>query len=425
LTGINKNHRLKLYFHALFSKFIKTASRLNRLIPGWLILFTLGHFSHHLLTALPVPLMPFIRDNFTLDYAQSGLLLSVFSVSYGISQLPSGWLADRLGARNLMAIGICGVGLSGILIGFSQSYILLMLLLGLMGFVGGGYHPSAPPLVSSTLPTANLGRAIGIHAIGGSAAYFIAPVIASATAVAWGWRSSFIILAAPTLIFGLILYVLMGKRTPRQKNITATGECSILLRKPGDKSNLLAFMALSSITTIIFTATMSFIPLFMVDNFHMSQASAAISVAVIYLTGIFANPVSGFLTDRLGRIPLMITASLCLIFVLFIMSTVPGGLSVYLILVVFGISIALTQTSSESQIVGNVTEKKCSSVLGVYYFVNLTGAGILTPVLGAFVDSKGMHTSLITVAAALSLATIIYLLLLIRSRRPKVDTHAT
>ncbi len=192
-----------------------------------------------------------------------------------------------------------------------------------------------------------------------------------------------------------------------------------------DKSNLLAFMALSSITTIIFTATMSFIPLFMVDYFGMSQAAAAISVAVIYLTGIFANPVSGFLTDRLGRIPLMISASICLIFVLFIISTVPGGLSIYLILIVFGIAIALTQTSSESHIVGNVTEKKCSSVLGVYYFANLTGAGILTPVLGAFVDSKGMRTSLVTVAAALSLATVIYLLLLIRSRRPKTDARAT
>jgi sugar phosphate permease len=55
--------------------------------------------------------MPFMRDNFSLDYASSGLLLSVFSITYGLSQLPSGWLADRLGTRTLMAIGICGVGL--------------------------------------------------------------------------------------------------------------------------------------------------------------------------------------------------------------------------------------------------------------------------------------------------------------------------
>ena len=141
---------------------------------------------HHLLTALAVPLMPFIRDNFSLDYASSGLLLSVFSITYGLSQLPSGWLADRLGTRILMAIGICGVGLAGVLIGFTSGYVMLLVLLGLMGLLGGEYHPSAPPIVSTTLPAENRGRAIGIHAIGGSAAYFIAPLIASATAATWG-----------------------------------------------------------------------------------------------------------------------------------------------------------------------------------------------------------------------------------------------
>ncbi len=303
---------------------MKALSRLNRFIPGWLVLFTLGHFSHHLLTALPVPLIPFIRDDFTLDYAQSGLLLSVFSISYGISQLPAGWLADRMGARNLMGIGIVGIGLCGILTGFSSGYVILMVLLGLMGFLGGGYHPSAPPLVSSTLPAAQRGKAIGIHAIGGSAAYFITPVIASITAVAWGWRSSFIILAVPTLVFGLIIYILMGKRTAQTKTSSGTETGTILPRKPGKKSDLLAFMALSSITTIIFTATMSFIPLLMVDNFNMSQGFGCYLRCYYLSHRHLRQPISGFLTDRLGRIPLMITASVCLLLVLFSMGNTPG-----------------------------------------------------------------------------------------------------
>src|SRR4030067_1506087 len=59
-------------------------SRLSHLFPGWLVLFTLGHFSHHLLTALPVPLLPFMRDNLSLDYARSGLIFSVFSTLYSL-----------------------------------------------------------------------------------------------------------------------------------------------------------------------------------------------------------------------------------------------------------------------------------------------------------------------------------------------------
>jgi len=50
----------------------------------------LAHFGHHLLVALLVPLLPYIRDDFVLDYSQAGWLVSAFTLSYGISQLPAG-----------------------------------------------------------------------------------------------------------------------------------------------------------------------------------------------------------------------------------------------------------------------------------------------------------------------------------------------
>ncbi len=121
----------------------------------------LAHFIHHLLTALPVPLLPFIRNDFALDYTQAGLVVSAFNLAYGIGQLPGGWLADRIGPRILITIGICGVALAGILVGLSQTYIMMLVFLALMGVVGGGYHPSAAPLVSASVEVKNRGRATG------------------------------------------------------------------------------------------------------------------------------------------------------------------------------------------------------------------------------------------------------------------------
>ena len=82
----------------------------------------LGHFSHHILTAITVPLIPFIRSAFNLDHTQSGLVVSAFSLAYGFGQLPGGWLADRIDPRKRMIVGISGVALAGILVGLSQSY---------------------------------------------------------------------------------------------------------------------------------------------------------------------------------------------------------------------------------------------------------------------------------------------------------------
>ncbi len=86
-----------------------------------LSLFVLAHFSHHLIPALLIPLLPYIRDDLSLTYTQAGWLVSAYSLAYGISQLPSGWLADRIGPRIVLTIGVAGVGVAGLLIGLAPS----------------------------------------------------------------------------------------------------------------------------------------------------------------------------------------------------------------------------------------------------------------------------------------------------------------
>jgi len=254
----------------------------------------LAHFAHHLLTALPVPLLPFIRDEFALDYTQSGLIISAFSLSYGIGQLPSGWLADRIGPRILITLSICGVALSGLLVGLSQTYILMVGFLVLMGVVGGGYHPAAPPLISASVDTKNQGRALGLHMIGGSASFFLVPLIGAAIAAAWGWRGSFIGLAIPAFIFGAIFYVLLGRRSDTKKaehRITDSHE-----RTPSPQNHLrrlVSFIILSALTQAVLFSTISFIPLFMVDHFGEGKETAAAIMALICAWRLWARPVGG------------------------------------------------------------------------------------------------------------------------------------
>jgi MFS family permease len=173
---------------------------------------------------------------------------------------------------------------------------------------------------------------------------------------------------------------------------------------------LYAFMILSSITTIIISTTASFIPLFMVDHFGLSQKAAALIIAIIYFTGIFANPLAGLLSDRLGRVPVLATAGLALLPVLYFMNNVPNGWWIYLLLVLLGSIIAFTQTSSESYIVGHVPRERCSSTLGVYYFINMAGAGLLAPVLGALIDSRDFAFSFTLLGSIAAAASLLYML---------------
>ena len=118
---------------------------------GLLPCFVVAHFVHHLLTALPIPLLPLIRSDYSLDYTLSGWVVSAFNLAYGMGQLPAGWLADRIGPRIIITVGICGVALAGLFVGLSQSFGMLLFFLALMGFLGGGYHPASPPLIAASV----------------------------------------------------------------------------------------------------------------------------------------------------------------------------------------------------------------------------------------------------------------------------------
>jgi len=371
-------------------------------------LFVLAHFAHHLLTALPVPLLPFIRDDFALDYTQSALVVSAFTLSYGIGQLPAGRLADRIGPRMLITIGISGVALAGLLVGLSQSYMMMLVFLVLMGLLGGGYHPAASPAISASVEPENRGRALGLHMIGGSASYFLSPVIAAAIAAIWGWRSPFIGLAIPAIGLGILFYVLLGRRVAIKEaehgtisNHKQTASISGRLRR------LAPFLTLSTFTQALIISIISFIPLFLVDHLGISKEMAAASIALIYSSGLWAGILGGYLSDHLGRIPVILVTCLVAGPVIYLLNLVSPGWSTAALLIIIGMIMYVRAPVSEAYIIDQTSERNRSTILGIYYFSSMEGGGVLTPAIGYLVDHFGFYTSFTIAAIALFVVTLV------------------
>lgn len=246
-------------------------------------LFVLAHFAHHLVTALPTPLLPFVRDEFKLDYTQSGLLISAFSLTYGISQMPAGWFADRIGARILLTSSILGVGITGLFVGFSQTYLMLIIGLILMGILGGGYHPASTTAISTSVEPTRRGWALGMHMIGGSVCFFLAPLVAAALAAAWGWRGPYIALGIPSILFGIFFYIILKRRIPnREAELKAFHAEAETAPVPGQMRRLITVIVLSAFIQSSIISTVSFIPLFLVDQYGAGRGLSAASISIVY-----------------------------------------------------------------------------------------------------------------------------------------------
>ncbi len=393
---------------------IKRAVR--TLATGPIPLFMLAHFAHHLLTALPVPLLPFIRDDFSLDYVQSGLIVSAFGLAYGIGQLPAGWLADRFGPRALLTVGIGGVAAAGFLVGLSQTFTMLIVFLVVMGIVGGGYHPAASPLISSSVPPERQGRALGIHIIGGSGSFFLAPLIAAALASTWGWRGSFIGLAIPTALVGGVLYILLKKRAMGgAPGASEPAPDSTALTKPRWR-RLVAFMALAIITQGVTFATLAFIPLYLVDGFGVTEVAAAAFLSISYSAGLWASPLGGWLSDRLGQARVVLVVSLLSAPLIYALGVVSSEVALGVLLLPIGVMMYLRMPASESFVIRNTPVKRRSTMLGVYYFASMEAGAVLAPLLGMLIDRTGFATGFTVAGAAVAAATLIGGLFLWRGR---------
>lgn len=384
--------------------------------PGILSLFVFAHFGHHLLTALPIPLLPMIRSDFSLDYTQSGWVVSAFNLSYGIGQLPAGWLTDRIGPHLMITIGICGVALAGFFVGLSQTFLMMIIFLILMGLLGGGYHPASPPIISALVHPRNQGRALGLHMIGGSASFFLAPLIAAGIAASWGWRGSFIGLAVPTIIFGIIFYVIMGKHSSMQKTERGRTHDIEAPPIPCRFRRLVTFIVLTTFTGAVTFATISFIPLFLVDHLGFSKETAVAFFAFLYAAGLWMSPLGGYLSDRWGSVPVMLAVCFIAGPVIYLMNWVSSSWGIVILLLTIGMIIYVRMPVSEAYIIGQTSPGNRSTVLGIYFFGSMEGGGILTPVLGYLIDQLGFHYSFALAGASLVAVTLVCSVLLWGSR---------
>ena len=370
----------------------------------------LAHFSHHLLVAMLTPLMPFIRDDFSLNYTQAGVLISAFTLSYGVSQLPGGWLADRLGQRMLIVFGISGTAFVGLLVGLSTSYLMLVILLVLMGVTGGGYHPAASPLVSASVEAKSRGRALGLHQIGGSASFFLAPMISVSIASVLGWRGSFIALSIPIAIFGILLYILLKRFGYAEKQVEVESENPEPEKNTKGVRRLVAFITLGIAIQVLVFSAISFIPLFIVDGFGRSEEVAAALLALIYSGGIWAGPLGGYLSDRLGKVPVMLCMGILAGPFIFLLNLAPFGWGLNAVLLGLSVTMFSTMPVSEVYIITQSSQRRRSAILGIYYFASRGGSGLVAPALGYLIDHFGfdigftvMGISLFVVASICSL----------------------
>ncbi|NLA75184.1 MAG: MFS transporter, partial [Deltaproteobacteria bacterium] len=371
--------------------------------------FIIAHMAHHLLTALPQPMLPYMQQEFKLNYTKAAAITSAFSISGGLSQLPAGWLADRIGPTFLITMGIVGVAVGGLFVGLSFNYWMVIGALVFMGLMSGGYHPASTPLIAMSVPSKLKGRAIGAHLIGGNSSFFIAPLIAGFVAGVWGWRGAYLTLAVPTAILGVMFFFYLNKRYGKA-HIEAMKRRQTAEKppQPGYKRRLWAFLIMMVFGGGAGATVHSFLSLYTANELGATNEQAATVLSWIFVSGIYGGPIGGFISDKIGSAKVIIVTDILGGLLIFgLVGVHEYGYAYKAVLFSLGLVHAIRFPVAEMFIMGQSPAKHRSMIYGVYYSTMQYTGAIFAPVMGYFIDIYGFHNMFAFSAYAVTAVAII------------------
>jgi MFS family permease len=172
-----------------------------------LVLISTAHWvSHFHLLVLPM-LFPFLKEQLGVGYIELGFALTVFAVISGLTQAPMGYLADHIGARKILLMGLTLGGFSLIMLGLHLSYAWLIASAVLLGLANSVYHPADYAILSHHMDEARMGRAFSIHTFAGFLGGAVAPAIMAALVTTTGGLGALIVAGAVGPLVALLLAV--------------------------------------------------------------------------------------------------------------------------------------------------------------------------------------------------------------------------
>ncbi|AMV19141.1 MFS transporter [Planctomyces sp. SH-PL14] len=266
--------------------------------------------------ALSVPAAEIARDLRLADLARDmGWVQSVWYFCYALMQLPSGWLADRLGSRRTLALFCVLWSIATGLSGLATDYGSLLVLWGLMGAAQAGAFPCAAKAIGQLFPDSERARASGLLASGMAVGGALAPVLTASLleslvplADRWEidrWRLLFATFAIPGLLWTFAFLLLVpANRLPVSLPTVRSSE-GVAAPLPWSRLLTSGSLALLCGQQFFRAAGMVFFltwfPTFLQKTRGVSSLESGLLTTIAGVGGVVGSLAGGFASDELLR----------------------------------------------------------------------------------------------------------------------------
>jgi MFS family permease len=374
----------------------------------WLI--TIGHGLTHWYPATFYLLLPLIGAELGLSYSQIGLIMTCKYIASAVANVPGGVLVDTVGRKGLlMGVSLFWIGFPYLLIGFTNTYIMLLAWIALVGFGNSLWHPTAIPTLGRRYPDRK-GLVLSVHGMGGNVGDAVAPVVIGAALTVLTWREVVVLNVVPGLVVAALLFVFLGSMRLGSKNTPVDtqsfGAYLAGLKDLFRSRSLVLLSTGSAFRTMTQSALLTFLPVYLANDMGYSPFWVGACLFALQAAGFAASPVAGHLSDRMGRKHILMTSMAASALVLAAMA-LSGGSPLFVALVaVLGFFLYATRPVIQAWMLEATPKNMGGSSIGVLFGAQAVG-GALGPLLGGMVaDRFGLAAAFYFLAATIVVANL-------------------
>ena len=354
------------------------------------------HMWNDLFFALLVPLLPTIKDDLGLSFAEIGLLRSVFSGASAILQIPVGYLAESVGEFWLLVLGNVWVSVGLIGMGLSSAFPLLLVVSFLGGLGGGAQHPLGSSMVSRAYDGGGRSTAVGTVNFAGDLGKMVAP-LAALLAIPFGWRAAVWSVGLAGLVFMAASIparraVDIGRPKPSSQAAVVGGTA---------KSQMGGFVVLSLVGFLdsgTRGASLVFLP-FIMDAKGLGAGEISALLVLLFAGGAAGKYVVGWLGERFSSVTL-IWATKGLTATLLVLSLAASPLALVPLVLLLGVGLNGTSSALYASVAELIPDHRRARLYGFFYTTNEFGTVLAPLVYGVIADLFSLNVTVLVMGAA-------------------------
>ncbi len=261
-----------------------------------LCVFVLSSAINYLDRQTLATLAPLVRAEFHLSNAQYGLIVAAFSITYAAGAPFAGWTIDRAGLNRAIGVAVGLWSCAGLATGIVRGLAALATCRAALGAAESAGIPAAGKAIHRFLRPAERALGNALNQAGVSLGLMLAPPLATWLAVAYGWRSAFLVTGSLGLAW-IPLWRWAARRAGPEAPPETPRAAASLIRDP----RLWAFAAANALSMVGYSLWTNWTTLYLVEARGLTLVQAAWYAWIPPLAAAVGGFAGGWLSLRFIR----------------------------------------------------------------------------------------------------------------------------